>query len=516
MEANFFRFLAGELSTALSGQRFEKIHGPADGVLVFTLHGQGRTSHLIFRPAKSAGLLFFSPDRPANPPQPPMQVMWLRKRLTGRRVLDARVDWPNLRLALALSPRDVPAAGQWAVFDLREGFTLAEDFPAPQEPSWPPLARILDAIGVNAEVWREHPQITPPLRKRLAVLAAENTAHAARLLARLQDGASDAFYLPPAPPSQPLAWDEGIPGAERFASASEAATAFGQRTLFPQLSRAEDAESLDAVAKLRKRVKRQQALLDQDEARHGKLAGLSHAAEALQIALSGLKATPQQPSMLLEHPEHGLLEVPLDPRLSPAENMAHLFRQAAKGRRGLAHVERRRAELATGVSPELHPAKAASGSTSACRSAPLVLPKRYQGQAVALFRTSDGFLVLRGKSSQANHDMLSKAAGPFDLWFHVAGGPSAHVILKRDFPDQHVPEASLREAAGLCALKSYRKDDAKAEVLCALVRDVRKVKGAAIGSVAVDHVQCTLLVALDLGLEGRLALTANAAVAPGK
>jgi hypothetical protein len=514
VEASFFRFLAGELSATLTGQRFEKIHGPADGVLVFTLHGQGRTSHLIFRPAKTAGLLFLSPERPANPPEPPTRVMWLRKRLTGRRLLEARCDWPNLRLAFALSPRDVPAAGQWVVFDLRspqsDDLTLSEDFPTPPEPSWPPLPRILD----DDEVWREHPQITPPLRKHLAALAAENPAQAERLLQRLQTGTPGGFFLPPgplrpeSPPAPPRPWDEGIPGAERFASASEAATAFGQRTLFPQLNRAEDAESLDQAGKARKRLKRQQALLDLDQETHGKLAGLAVAAEALQIALSSLKTTPQQPSMVLEHPSLGPVTVPLDPRLTPAENMALLFKQAAKGRRGLAHVERRRAELAAGSGPELFPAQAGRHKAPELRPAPLVLPKRYQGLAVACFRTSDGFLVLRGKSSQANHDMLSKAAGPFDLWFHVAGGPSAHVILKRDFPDQEVPEASLLQAAGLCALKSFRKDDAKAEVLCAKVRDVRKVKGAAIGSVAVDHVERTLFVALDPTLESRLALAA--------
>lgn len=519
MEANFFRLLAGELSTVLTGQRIEKIHGPADGVLVFSLHGQGRSAHLIFRPAKTAGLLFLSPERPANPPEPPTRVMWLRKRLAGRRLLETRCDWPALRLAFALSPRDVPAAGQWLVFDLRGGLTLAEDFPAPPEPSWPPLARILD----DPEVWREHPQITPRLRKRLAELAARNPAQAAGLLERLECGTTDAFVLPPAPlrpdaaPHPPLAWDNGLPGAERFASASAAATAFGQRTLFPQLARAEDREQVDQAAQFRKRLKRQQALLDQDEARHRKLAGLTVAAEALQIALSGLAATPRQPSLLLEHPEHGPVEVPLDPRQSPAENMAQLFRQAAKGRRGLAHVERRRAELAAGIGPELFPAQAGRGKAPVERAAPVVLPRRYQGLAVALFRTTDGFLVLRGKSSQANHDMLSKAAGPFDLWFHVAGGPSAHVILKRDFPDQQVPEPSLLEAAGLCALKSYRKHDARAEVLCAKVRDVRKVKGAALGSVAVDQVERTLLVSLDPTLEERLALNAtNAGPAQGK
>jgi len=141
----------------------------------------------------------------------------------------------------------------------------------------------------------------------------------------------------------------------------------------------------------------------------------------------------------------------------------------------------------------------------------LLLPKRYQGLAVSCFRTTDGFLVLRGKSSQANHDMLSRAAGPHDYRLHAAGGPSAHVILRRDYPDQPVPEQSLLEAAGLCALKSWRKDDAKAEVLLALVKDVRKVKGAAIGSVAVDQVERTLLVALDPGLEERLALSPGTA-----
>ena len=513
MEANFFRFLAAELASALSGQRMEKVHGPAEDVLVFTLHGQGRTSHLIFRPAKTAGLLFFSAERPVNPFTAPVRVMWLRKRLCGRRLLEARVDWPGLRLGFLLSPRDLPGCGQWLVFDLRAGLTLEEVFPAVPDPAWPDLAHVLD----QAEVWREHPQITPPLRKHLAALGAQNPALATQLLERLARGEAEAFFLPPAPQPplvwQPLAKSEGQtedqPGAERFSSASEAATAFGQRTLFPQLARAEDAEAVDQAAKARKRLARQLALLDQDEARHGKLAELAVAAEALQIALSGLRTTPQQPSITLEHPEHGPVEVPLDPRLTPVGNMAHLFKQAAKGRRGLAHARRRRAELAEGASLELPPS-AKSEKNPARRPAPVVLPKRYQGLAVATFRTSDGFLVLRGKSSQANHDMLSRAAGPFDLWFHAAGGPSAHVILKRDFPDQDVPLASLLEAAGLCALKSYRKNDAKAEVLLAKVRDVRKVKGAAIGSVAVDQVERTLLVALDPTLEERLAVQPGA------
>lgn len=531
MEANFFRCLAQELGASLCGRRVEKVHGPAQDVLVLTLQplrpGEGKT-HLLFRPAKSVGLLFVSRERPANPLQASPRVMWLRKRLQGRRLLSFQVDWPGLRLAFALSPRNEPAAGQFLVLDLRAELTLAEAFPTPPEPSWPELSRILD----EPDIWREFPQLTPSLRKRLATLAAADPTQAQALLDRLQAGACEAFYLPPATadaaspqantteatPRAPLVWDDGTPGLLRFATASEAATAHGDRTLFPHLARAEAREELDQAGAARKRLRRRLTQLDEDEARHRKLAELAIAAEALQTALSAMPATPRAESIVLEHPEHGPVNVPLDPRLTPPENMARLFQQAAKGRRGLLHVLRRRADVReelegvlASASVELRQTPGTGKSTTSLPSSkastgPALLPKRYQGLAVALFRTSDGFLVLRGKSQQANHEILSKAASPFDYWLHVAGGPSAHVILRREFPDQPVPEASLREAAVLCALKSYRRDDAKADVLLAKVKDVRKVKGAAIGSVAVDEVERTLRVELDPAMEERLAV----------
>lgn len=506
MEANFFRFLAGELSTAASGQRIEKVHSPADGVLILTLYGPGGKTNLIFRPAKQAGLLFLSDTRPQNPPAASSRVMWLRKRLTGRKLLEARVDWPALRLAFALSPRDLPAAGKWLVLDLRDDLTLAEDFsPAPQ-PDWPGLPRLLD----DAEVWREFPQATPALRKHLTKLAKTDPGRAERLLTRLREARPEGFFLAEAENAEPLVWPpaEAAP-TKRYDTALAAARAHGERALFAHLGRLDAREQLDQAAAAKKRLARQLELIEKDEARHRALAGLSIPAEALQIALSGMPATPQAESISLPHPEHGPQRVPIDPRLTPAENMARLFRQAAKGRRGLEHCARRREQLLSGVGPEVRPAcegKTDARTSKAAAAAPFVLPKRYQGLAVAMFRTTDGFMVLRGKSSQANHDMLSKAASPHDYWLHAAGGPSAHVILRRDYPDQPVPEQSLVEAATLCALKSYRKDDAKAEVLVARVKDVRKVKGAAIGSVAVDEVERTVLVALDPAIEERLAV----------
>lgn len=500
MEANFFRFLADELASELTGLRIEKIHSPAEDVLVFVLHGHGRTRRLVFRWGKTDGLLFFSDQRPANPALAPTRVMWLRKRLVGRRLLDSRLDWPALRLGFALSPRDVPQAGGWLVFDLRAGLTLEDAFPYPPEPSWPILATALD----DADVWRAHPQCTPPLRRRLSALAAGDPAAAQALLERLAQARPEGFFLPQ--DGEPRVWP-GETTAPCLPTALEAARIHGERTLFSRLARAEEKEGREQAAQAKRRLDRQFAQLHQDRERHAKLAALATAAEALQIALSGLQSTPREDRVLLPHPTRGQVEVPLDARLSPSENMARLFRLAAKGRRGLEHVERRQALLLSGAGEP--PSPALPLATAAIPAAP-VLPTRYKGLAVACFRTSDGFLVLRGKSSQANHEMLSRAASPHDYWLHAAGGPSAHVILRRDYPDQEVPERSLAEAATLCALKSWRKDDAKAEVLLAKVKDVRKVKGAAMGSVAVDQVERTLLVPLDPTVEERLAVTPQA------
>lgn len=87
MEANFFRHLAAELAELLPGRRVGKVFAPAEGVLTLEIPGPGDKRHLLFRPAKQAGLVFLSGVKPQNPPEPPAQVMWLRKRLSGRRLL---------------------------------------------------------------------------------------------------------------------------------------------------------------------------------------------------------------------------------------------------------------------------------------------------------------------------------------------------------------------------------------------------------------------------------------------
>lgn len=521
MDASFFRFLALELGPRLSGQRIGKVQSPAEGT--WTIEVQGPDRHLLFRPAKPAGLLFLSGIKPENPASPSAGVMWVRKHLSGRRLLAHRADWPSLRLAWELSPGE----GRFLVLDLRQGLSLARDLDPDfgREPVWPSL----DEILAREDIWREHPHLSPPLRRRLRSL---DRAAAQSLLDSLAAGRADGFFLVERDgvPAGVYPWPEEAPGlhVRRLDTALEAASVLGRAVLFPEVVRAVQSGDRAEAGREVRRLRRALARLDEEEARLDRLAACRFQGEALQAALYRLGREAGIASLVLSHPEKGDLDIALDPRLTPAENMAALFARAAKAERGRPHLARRRAELtarlsvleagtyeAAPVSRPGHPAPgpcAHPGQGAGPASGPAaltVIPKKLQGLAVSVFRSSHGFLLLRGKNKAANHKLFTAVASPFDLWFHAEGGPGAHVILRLDHPGREVPEATLVEAAQLAALKSWRRGEAQAEVTCARVRDVRAVKGADMGLAAVREVYRTLRVAVDPAVEERLAVAAG-------
>ena len=60
----------------------------------------------------------------------------------------------------------------------------------------------------------------------------------------------------------------------------------------------------------------------------------------------------------------------------------------------------------------------------------------------------DGFIIIIGKNENGNIELLKLAKGD-DIWMHIQGVPSAHIIIKRD--KKNVPEYILNYCAKLCA-----------------------------------------------------------------
>jgi len=489
MDAAFFRFLGPELAGVLTGVRFDTVFSPAPGCWTFVfsppaaLDGDSPSDcrFLLAHAHSRSGILSLSAVKPVNPAQPPTMAMWLRKRLRGRRVVGGLTDWRRKRLALELTPGE----GRFLLLCMDESPNIVDSLPDDFDaaPGWRSAVEALD-----------DPTCPRSLRR---ALEREDPLDRDLFLETFLGGRSSGFFLGESESSQdgPLPWPAGRE-SQRFSNALHAAQAYAQTAFFAALTPPEEPPQ-----RARARVKKRMALLDQDQRRLDGLIQQHLYGETVAANLSLLDKRAKLGPQLLEHPEKGPLTVPLDPSLTVLENMERFFRKAAKGRRGQVHVERLRREVEEGGVP---PRRGQAQPAEPTKATP---KQRAKAQSVALhrFRSSDGFVILRGKNSAANHRLLSEMASPFDFWLHAEGGPGAHVILKRDNPGQDVPERSLREAAVLAGLSSWRANDAKANVLVAAASEVRKMKGAALGQVRLDSAK-TLLVDLDPELEGRLRL----------
>ena len=205
--------------------------------------------------------------------------------------------------------------------------------------------------------------------------------------------------------------------------------------------------------------------------------------------------------------------IAIDPRRTVREEMEALFHAARRGKRGLDHVARRRKELEAelarlqqdrrgilaGSLPD--PRLAAPAPTEQAAR----LPRNVQ-----LFISSDGFALLRGRDAKGN-GAARRMAAPHDIWLHADGGPGSHVIIRRAYAGQEVPERTLDEAGGLAACKSWLRDAARARILYAEVRHIKPLRGAAPGTVRMDKIWLSREVPVRPELESLLAPAAPTA-----
>ena len=495
MEANFFRFAVEELCPKIKGLRIQKVYMPAPGVWTFSFGGP---LNLIFFYVPKGGGFFLSPDKPSNPQEPPAHVMWLRKRIKNQKIINCVSFWPWRRMAFELSVN-----GQFLMLDICRGVFLESGVEGHEfSPVWPGL----DEISVNTEIWRKHPHITPPLRDALSGL---NREDAERLLNDLKQGKAQGYYLyqDHKGRKKPGCFlPGGIVWKQSFDSALEAARAYGLPKVQKLIS--DFSGGKKAVDSESKRLRKNLAKIEKDRERLIQMVKDAESGDLIKSHLHNLDSGIRMNEITLDCANGGKRTIRLDPGKTVLENMQIFFKKAAKGRRGLDFIRKREKELqkkienipASLVVDHKVPSKK---NTQADKRQGFLRPKIEAGY----YRSSDGFIILRARNRQAGHKLLSTWASPHDLWFHVQDGPGAHVILKRAHELVEVPERSLEEAANLAALASYRKNDLKATVYCARVRDVRKIKGLTQGRVHVDKPLKSILVSIDPEKEAMLKIT---------
>lgn len=441
--------------------------------------------------------------------------MRLRKFAEGRILGEAKCNWVDRQLAFSL-PGPAGTPPNWLLLDCRHGpailYSLPETFAV--EPEWPDTS-LLPALtapepdtGENAS-WKRFQVLTPLLRRTLAAL---DPLDAAALLVDLEAGGGDLFWYTPAssegaPPLMVSAWP--LPpalekGVETVTTTTEDALPLLEALSLPLLlADAKTQANAPTIKEDKSSSRRRTRLLEKLEEERKRLEGmllLGDDARLIQAHLWHLTPDERLEEIRLPldsaDPEGEARTVPLNSLISVTENMQFMFRKAAKAARGLAMLEKR-LELARHLPP-----------TPVSRPEPLsVKETRKKGKKTAFspsliqeFRSSDGLALWRGRSAEGNRALL-KLARPFDLWFHVEDGPSAHLLIRRDHAAHEVPDRTLREAAILVGNKSWRKNDPRASIMIALAKHVQPVKGAGPGTVRVQEQWRSILVPLDETLE---------------
>lgn len=191
--------------------------------------------------------------------------------------------------------------------------------------------------------------------------------------------------------------------------------------------------------------------------------------------------------------------LPLDPALSPQENMERRYHRYRRIVESAARVEARAAEVRAregslralldavdGAPREALPRleREARALSAGPRAEPAAARRRRDEAPPPYrsFRSLSGVAILVGRGAVENDALTLRHARGNDAWLHARGAAGAHVVVRlsrNQAPDQE----TLIDAAHLAAHFSDVRGEPTCDVAWTRARFVRKPKGSAPGAV---------------------------------
>lgn len=200
------------------------------------------------------------------------------------------------------------------------------------------------------------------------------------------------------------------------------------------------------------------------------------------------------------------VEIKLDPELDFKANAAKFFDKAkrAKGRMSMVRdqIARLAEDLASVISlvgrveaaERLDQLKDLQGEarkrrwlTIAVVQAKSKEDRPYEGHRIRELTGPGGWSILYGENAESNDYLTLRVAKPSDLWLHIRGNTSAHVVIVTRNQPEKVQRETLEFAARVAIQNSNSKHAGYVPVDYTLKRYVRKPKGAAKGSAVYTH-----------------------------
>lgn len=481
------------------GGKVQDIRQPNEFEVCIGIYSGGREAMLLLSCQPEFARTHFITKRPSNQPQPPVFVSTLRSRLDGARFVFAeQVDGDRLLDLGFESPlgefrliAELMGKHSNLIFlDSEQRILTAMKWVGKgksSRPIQPNSHYALPPVMTPGVVGRKSPFLT----KLLAADGVEtpgpfhpilSPGHGAYPISVASLGLTE---FPRASISIALEqhFDHAIP---------HAATEALRSSLLAQLNRAVLAKEV-ALSELR-----------QAEEAGGKAAGWQRMGE-LTLAY-GPSAAPEATELQAWDYDGVELTIKLDPELDFKANANRYFERAkkAKGRIGLVRdqIGRISSDLAAvqdavakvTIEEKLFRLRELEQEARDKRWINLQVvqaahkeDRPYQGHRVRELTAPGGYTVLFGENAESNDYLTLRVAKPNDLWLHVRGATSAHVVIvTRNQPEKVQPE-TLRYAAKVAVLNSTSKHAGFVPVDVTLKKYVRRPKGAAKGAAIYTH-----------------------------
>ncbi len=440
--------IAEEVNRELAGGVVQKVHAPTTTRVYLEVRVPGRSVTILLCSDPGVARLSAVDERPQNPPTPPTWQSVLRTELTGAKLADAEALIARRTLLLHFTK------------DQRFVNLVLEVTTAPA---------IILCLG----------------QAQIRSLSIPNRAGL-----RVGHPWTPLDEQPIKPATSRLQGDHEV---LRLSHAAETLLAVTEQKTFV------DARKAPLLAKLKK-LERTKDKVRVEAERTDKATAFRREGELLTQNLYRLQRGPLTVT-LPEYLEDGTtrdVEIGLDPKRTPQQEVEHRFHQYKRMVRG-AEMAKQRLVILEGEG------RALLAQLAAIDSAPPELPsiaerREKVGLQPALppyreYVGHGGQRIWVGRGSTHNDALTFHVARPFHLWLHARGVPGAHVVVPLE-KNGSIGGELLLDAAHLAAHHSDAKGEPRVEVSYTPVKFVHKQKGAPPGAVTFTR-EKTLLLRLE-------------------
>lgn len=189
----------------------------------------------------------------------------------------------------------------------------------------------------------------------------------------------------------------------------------------------------------------------------------------------------------------GTVTIPLDVRLSPAQNaqryyskynkakhaLVKIAEQLEKAEEDISYFEALLQQVIQGSATDIEEIRDELAEQGFMKARRLKKKKKDSRPTPDTFVSSSGIPISVGKNNKQNDFLTFKLAKRNETWLHTKDIPGSHVVIHSDSPD----DETIREAASLAAYFSKARESASVPVDYTEVRHVKKPNGSKPGFV---------------------------------